>query len=161
MEGIQEITLFILRQRIFCPILLRAFDLPPGKGSPVKSHIPLRDSCCQEAFHDFWPICFSGDFQHDRPSLLSSDVWLEIWDWTKEEMVGKSHGAVHIPTATNDSECWREVNSQAGNIIWKPRPAPEGKACVTYWKRRLSGVKRDFRILLKDPLPGTSPKPLS
>lgn len=129
MEGIQEITLFILLTvGLFYPILLRAFDLPPGKGSPVKSHIPARDLGCQEAFHGFWPICFSADFQHYRSSLGRPDVWLEIWDWTKEEQVGKSHGDVCILTTTNGSEHWREVKSQVGRINWKPTTVPEGQA---------------------------------
>lgn len=107
MEGIQEITLFILLTvGLFRPILLRAFDLPPGKRSPVKSHIPTGDLGCQEAFHGFWPICFSADFQHYGSSLGRPDVWLEIWDWTKEEKVGKSHGDVCMLTTTNGSERW-------------------------------------------------------
>ena len=85
-----------------------------------KSHTPPEDSCRQEAFHDFWPIFFSPDFQHYRPSLVRPDVWSKTWDWTEEEKVRKSHGAVHISAAANNKEGWREAKSRQGRAWGRP-----------------------------------------
>lgn len=114
MEHIQEITLFILLTvGLFCPSLCVAFHLPPGRVPWEEPHSP-------------WRLMLSGSvlwflayllllwLSYCRSSLVWPDVWLEIWDRTKEEKVGKTHGTVHIPTATNNQECLDRDKSQAG-----------------------------------------------
>lgn len=131
MESVQEITLFILLT-VDCSAQgsLPRLTYLPAK-SPPKSHIPSGDSCCQEAFHDFWPIFFSSDFQHYRSSLVRPDVWSEVWDRTKEKNVGTGHGAVHIPTAPNNSACLEkgEIPGLGGEVAGKPL---RGRLCVTW-----------------------------
>lgn len=152
MESIQEITLFIpLTVGWFCPILLTAFDLPSGQKSPVKICIPPGDSCCQEAFHDFWPIFFP---------LTFNTTGLAWWD----QMFGRRFGTEprkrklgtameHISTATSSSEHWEKGETRQGSSL----EVPGGQGCVTCWRNWLPGAQWNFRGLWKAPLPVTSP----
>lgn len=78
---------------------------------------------------------------HCKFSLMWPDVWLEIWDWTKEEKVGKTHGTVHIPTATNSQECLDRDKAQAGRSSGSQDQPLRGRACVTCWRKQLPGAR--------------------